>query len=83
MSSSIPPRFAIPGASDWEVLYEAALLETDQNKLADRIIAARAAILNRIEECLTHSIQSDQVAMNNALRILRRLAARLDAEHAA
>jgi hypothetical protein len=83
MSGHIHPRFITPGAADWKAVYEAALLETDRNKLGDRIVAARTAILDRVEECLTRSEQTDQIAMNNALRTLRRLAARLDIEPAA
>lgn len=60
--------------TDWKPLYEAALFETDTSKLPQRISTARTAILDRIEESLTHSIPSEHRAMDEALRILRRLA---------
>ena len=59
---------------DWKPLYEAALLETDLSKLPGRIIMARNAILDRIEEGLTNPLPSEHRAMNDALRNLRRLA---------
>lgn len=58
----------------WQPLYEAALLETDANKLPERINLARSAILDRIEECLIHTIPGEHPAMDDALRNLRRLA---------
>jgi len=60
--------------SDWKPLFEAALLETDAIKLPERITTARSAILDRIEESLTNPVASEQGAMDNALRSLRRLA---------
>ncbi len=59
---------------DWKPLYEAALLETDVSKLAQRITVARIAILDRIEESLTSPLPSEHRAMDDALRNLRRLA---------
>jgi len=38
--------------SSWRPLYEAALLERDEAKVAERIIAARTAILDRMEATL-------------------------------
>ncbi len=58
----------------WKPLYEAALLETDGSKIPERITTARSAILDRIEESLTNPLASEQRAMDNALRRLRRLA---------
>jgi hypothetical protein len=60
--------------TDWKPLYEAALLETDAGKLPQRITTARSAILDRIEESLTHPRPGEQRAMDDALRNLRRLA---------
>src|SRR2546430_1362458 len=60
--------------ADWKPLFEAALLETDAIKLPERITTARSAILDRIEESLTNPVASEQSAMDNALRSLRRLA---------
>ena len=59
---------------DWRPLYEAALLETNPSKLPERIIAARNAIFDRIEESITHPLAGEQAAMDCALRALRRLA---------
>ena len=60
-------------SSDWKPLYEAALLETDASQLPDRILTARSAILDRIEESLTHPQTGEHRAMIEALRQLRRL----------
>jgi len=66
-------RSVLP-CSDWKLLYEAALLETDGSKLPERITVARAAILDRIEESLRSPLPSEHRAMDDALRNLRRLA---------
>lgn len=60
--------------ADWKPLYEAALLETDTRRLPEKIILARRAILDRIEESLKEPVASEHHAMNEALRHLRRLA---------
>jgi len=57
-------------------LYEAALFETDSNKLLQRITAARTAILDRIEESVTRPVPAECRAMDDALRTLRRLESR-------
>lgn len=59
---------------DWKRLYEAALWETDSSRLVEKIILARRAILERIEESLKEPVASEHQAMNEALRHLRRLA---------
>ena len=61
-------------STEWKPLYEAALLETDAGKLSQRIITARSAIFDRIEESLTHPLPGEHRVMNDALRNLRRLA---------
>ena len=63
-----------PDNRDWKPLYEAALSETDLTKLPERIITARSAILDRIEETFVHSLPGEQRAMDEALRNLRTLA---------
>lgn len=60
---------------DWKPLYEAALRETDESKLSERISIARNAILDRIEESLSNPSPAEHQVMNEALRNLRRLAA--------
>jgi len=62
-----------PG-KDWKSLYELALSETDAGKLPERITMARSAILDRIEESLTHTFPGEQRAIDDALRNLGRLA---------
>jgi len=64
----------IPSNADWKRLYEAALLETDPSRLPERILLARKAIFERIEESLREPVASEHHAMNEALRHLRRLA---------
>ena len=59
---------------DWKPLYDAALLETNSTKLPERITLARSAIFDRIEESLTNPVPSEHLAMDDALRNLRRLA---------
>ena len=59
-------------APGWRPLYESALLETDPSRLIDRILAARTAIFDRIEDTLRQPELSEQRAMNDALRNLRR-----------
>jgi hypothetical protein len=60
--------------TDWKPLYEAALLENDAVKLPNRIILARSAIFDRIEESLTRPVPGEHRAMDDALRTLRKLA---------
>jgi hypothetical protein len=55
----------------WKKPYEAAILELDPAKLQRRISEAHQAILNRIEELLTRPSDSEQHALNDALRNLR------------
>jgi hypothetical protein len=57
----------------WKKLYQAALLESDANRLPERISAARRAIFDRIEESLKDPLPSEHHAMNEALRHLRSL----------
>jgi hypothetical protein len=63
----------ISSQPDWKPLYEAALFETDESKMLERIAVARSAILDRIEETLKKPVQSENRAMDDALRHLRRL----------
>lgn len=64
----------LSSSPDWKPLYQAVLLETDVTKLHERIITARSAILDRIEETFRHSLAGEHRAMDEALRNLRRLA---------
>ncbi len=59
----------------WHVLYQAALFETDRNKLPRRIAEAENAILVRIKELFvitTDHIEED-VVLDDALYALRAL----------
>src|SRR6266496_5457246 len=64
--------------SDWKSLYQAAVCETDRSKLAERVAAARSAILNHIEESIRNPSVGEHCAMDAALRNLRTLANSLD-----
>lgn len=63
----------IESNAEWKKLYEAALLETDSSRLTEKIMVARRAIFERIEESLREPVASEHHAMNEALRHLRRL----------
>ena len=59
----------------WHSLYQAALFETDREKIADRITAAEKAILDRVKELFVASgdhIEEDQI-LDDALYALRAL----------
>ena len=59
----------------WHVLYQAALFETDRDKVPQRIAEAEKAILNRVKELFVVSsdhIEEDQV-LEDALYGLRAL----------
>jgi hypothetical protein len=57
----------------WKKTYEAAIFELDPTKVQLRISEARRAILDRVEQLLTHPWDSEQRALNEALRNLRAL----------
>ena len=61
----------------WDELYKAAVLETDDTKLADRIRAAKGAIDKRLQEILSDhgSTLEERQAISDALAaisVLRR-----------
>ena len=70
----ISPVSPLDSDINWEVLYEAAIHETDRSKIRDRVFAARDAILNKIQESLRQPAIYDQCAMAAALRHLQKLA---------
>lgn len=57
-------------ALQWKIPYEAAILERDPTKLQLRITKAHEAILDRVDELLTRPSDSEQQALDDALRIL-------------
>lgn len=59
--------------TDWKLLYEAAVLETDVRKLPERVSTARNANFDRVEESLTHPLPTEHREMGDALRNLREL----------
>lgn len=69
VGNSRDPRLA------WHALYQAALFETDRNKIPQRISEAEQAILNRVKELFvspSDNIEEDQV-LDDALYALRAL----------
>lgn len=63
------------GHSGWRILYEAALFETDREKMPRRIAKAERAILTRVKELFfdhTDHIEKDQV-LDDALYAMRAL----------
>jgi hypothetical protein len=61
--------------TNWVEFYRAALLETDQAKLRDRIVAAQKALRERVGELKEDANGSAQErrALDDALRALRSL----------
>jgi len=75
MSSPHAPSFAT--RSDWHCLYQAALFETDRQKLPGRISEAEKAVLSRIRELFNENgdhIEEDLI-LDDALYALRALRA--------
>ena len=64
---------SVKAGADWKPRYECALLETEVSKQCEHIIAARTAILDRMEDTLCNPDPLEHRAMNEALRNLRRL----------
>jgi hypothetical protein len=56
---------------EWHQLYEAAMLELDNDKMSKRIFDARHAIIDRAEEIITGSPSDERGALNDALQALR------------
>ena len=59
----------------WHVLYQAALFETDRNKMPDRISEAEQAILARVKELFnaTGDHIEEDIVLEDALYALRAL----------
>ena len=60
-SDSLPP---------WTELYAAAILEFDKERLLPRIMAAKMAVCDRIEELDGNGSLSERVKLNNAIKVL-------------
>ena len=57
----------------WKRLSEAAILELNPGKLLERIVAARSAIHDRIEDGFSKPSDGEQLALGDALEILSTL----------
>ena len=57
--------------SQWQQLYQAAIMEIDPTKLSSRITEARQAIHDRAEDILTSSSLAEHRSINSALRTLK------------
>jgi hypothetical protein len=80
--SSMPGKWGIMRVTySWEKLYEAAVLETDGEKLHDLIHAAKAAIDSRLEDMQSHHDENpeERHAMMDALHGLMVLRSELEA----
>ncbi len=63
-----------PISSQWENLYEAAILELDRNKMLERIAEAERAIMVCIEKMSRTGDRSEKVqTLMNALTVMRDL----------
>ncbi len=68
-----PSKNSSESASTWHLLYQAALFETDRDKIPGRIEAAERAILDRIKQLFlakNDHIEEDQI-LDDALYALR------------
>jgi hypothetical protein len=60
--------------SEWDNLYQAAILETDWSKIEERIQAADFAISSRLQELATkHGVTAEKQRIEDALSGLRAL----------
>jgi len=61
-----------PNNAEWRTLYEAAILETDRNKISQLIFEAEHAIMDRIEDLNRSGDSSaERGELLRALRLLR------------
>ena len=59
---------------DWQILYAAAMLESDSTQVLQRIERAAEAICARLKELPeTFSVRSEHVELQSALNYLRRV----------
>jgi hypothetical protein len=69
------PRTSTDSQLAWHALYQAALFETDRDKIPERIAAAESAILARVKELFvikSDHMEEDQI-LDDALYALRAL----------
>jgi hypothetical protein len=68
-SDPFPPTLRFP---EWQTQYEAALLETDSDKLPKFVAAAEQAILGRLQALAGNTDHGEErMAMTDALHALR------------
>lgn len=67
--------FCLDAQSDWRALYQAALFETNPNRIPQRIVEAEKAILARVNELFASEgdhIEEDHI-LDDALYALKAL----------
>jgi hypothetical protein len=58
--------------NDWREMFQAAVLETNREKLQQRVEAAEAAIFSRLQELNSeHGRQAERHELDDAIRMLR------------
>ena len=60
-------------APQWKRLYKAAIFELDPAKSIQRIVEARSAVLDQIEEDFSKPSKGEACALGNALHMLSAL----------
>ena len=75
MMNEASPRRSSSTQSAWHVLYQAALFETDRQKVPQRIAEAEKAILDRVKELFTVTTDhiEEDIILDDALYGLRAL----------
>jgi len=63
----------INALSDWQQLFEAALLESDPVVMAERFRNAKDAVMDRIEDCFDSASQSERGLLLSALNTISNL----------
>lgn len=59
--------------TDWQQLFEAALLESDPVAMAERFKNAKDAIMDRIEDCFDSTSQTERRLLLSALNTISNL----------
>lgn len=61
---------SVNALSDWQQLFEAALLESDPAAMAERFKSAKDAIMDRIEDCFESASLSERGLLLSALNTI-------------
>ncbi len=59
--------------SEWQQLFEAALLESNPAQMAERFQTAKDAIMDRIEDCFDSASQTERRLLLSALNTISEL----------